>query len=123
MYNRVPYGHVVKPHAHILLWLNSEYKPRTPEDIDNIICAEIPCKTSDRLMYKLVKRYMMHGPCAEQNLKSPCMHNRRCSKRFPKRYVQTTTSDDDEYPLNRRRNDGRTVSKKKKPLDNGFVVP
>lgn len=106
-----------------MLWLSTENKPKTPDEIDQLICAEIPCKTSDRKMYKLVKRYMMHGPCGEQNLNSPCMKDKKCSKRFPKRYVETTKSDDDGYPLYRRRKNGRTVKKKKIPLHNGFVVP
>lgn len=32
-------------------------------------------------------------------------------------------SNDNGYPLYRRCNNGRMVNKKKKPLDNGFVVP
>lgn len=78
----------------------------TPDDIDRIISAEIPIKTSDIKMYKLVKRYMIHGPCT--NLKG---------------YVEATMSNDNGYPLYRRCNNGRMVNKKKKPLDNGFVVP
>lgn len=111
------------PHTHILLWQHPENKPKSPEEIDRIICAKIPNKTNDRKLYKLVKRYMMHGPCGEKNLKSPCMKNGVCSKRFPKQYVETTMSDEDGYPLYTRRKNSRTVLKKKIPLHNGFVLP
>ena len=30
------------PHAHLVLTLDEEYKPRTFEDIDKIVCAELP---------------------------------------------------------------------------------
>lgn len=87
---------------------------KTPDDIDRITSAEIPIKTSDIKMYKLVKMYMIHGPCGEQKLKSPCMHDRKCSKQFMKGYVETTMSNDNGYPLYRRCNNGRMVNKKKK---------
>ncbi|KAK1360464.1 hypothetical protein POM88_044938 [Heracleum sosnowskyi] len=35
------------PHAHIVLWLADADKLKTPEDIDTIICAEIPDKETD----------------------------------------------------------------------------
>ncbi|KAL7131766.1 hypothetical protein ABFS83_12G026400 [Erythranthe nasuta] len=111
------------PHAHILLWLHNDDKPKNPEEIDRIICAEIPDEENDRKMYKLVEKYMIHGPCGQANLKSPCMKDRVCTKRFPKSFVQRTESDADGFTVYRRREDGRTVTKKKTTLDNGFVVP
>ena len=30
------------PHAHILMILSPEDKPKTPEDFDKLVCAEIP---------------------------------------------------------------------------------
>ncbi|XP_012847884.1 PREDICTED: uncharacterized protein LOC105967828 [Erythranthe guttata] len=111
------------PHAHILLWLHNDDKPNNPEEIDRIICAEIPNEENDRKMYQLVEKYMIHGPCGQANLKSPCMKDRVCTKRFPKPFVQRTESDADGFTVYRRREDGRTVTKKKTTLDNGFVVP
>ncbi|XP_012850810.1 PREDICTED: uncharacterized protein LOC105970521 [Erythranthe guttata] len=111
------------PHAHILLWLHNDDKPKNPEEIDRIICAEIPDEENDRKMYQLVEKYMIHGPCGQANLKSPCMKDRVCTKRFPKPFVQRTESDADGFTVYRRREDGRTVTKKKTTLDNGFVVP
>ncbi|KAL7096997.1 hypothetical protein ACP275_10G115200 [Erythranthe tilingii] len=111
------------PHAHILLWLHNDDKPNNPEEIDRIICAENPDEENDRKMYQLVEKYMIHGPCGQANLKSPCMKDRVCTKRFPKPFVQRTESDADGFTVYRRMEDGRTVTKKKTTLDNGFVVP
>ncbi|KAL7132310.1 hypothetical protein ABFS83_12G064800 [Erythranthe nasuta] len=111
------------PHALILLWLHNDDKPKNPEEIDRIICAEISDEENDRKMYQLVEKYMIHGPCGQANLKSPCMKDIVCTKRFPKPFVQRTESDADGFTVYRRREDGRTVTKKKTTLDNGFVVP
>ncbi|KAL7096978.1 hypothetical protein ACP275_10G114000 [Erythranthe tilingii] len=111
------------PHAHILFWLHSDDKPKTLEEIDNIICAEIPDEETDRKIYQLVEKYMIHGPCCQSNLKSPCIKDRVCTKQFPKPFVQRTESDADDYTVYRRMEDGRTVMKKKTTLDNRFVVP
>ncbi|XP_012850131.1 PREDICTED: uncharacterized protein LOC105969906 [Erythranthe guttata] len=111
------------PHAHILLWLDNDAKPKCSADIDRMICSEILDKKTDRKMYNLVEKYMIHGPCGHANLNSPCMKDGVCTKRFPKKFVQRTEADPDGYPVYRRRDDGRTVRKKNTILDNGFVVP
>ncbi|XP_012828012.1 PREDICTED: uncharacterized protein LOC105949272 [Erythranthe guttata] len=111
------------PHAHILLWLDNDAKPKCSADTDRMICAEIPDKKTDRKMYNLVEKYMIHGPCGHANLNSPCMKDGVCTKRFPKKFVQRTEADPDGYPVYRRRDDGRTVRKKNTILDNGVVVP
>ncbi|XP_012857574.1 PREDICTED: uncharacterized protein LOC105976856 [Erythranthe guttata] len=111
------------PHAHILLWLHSEDKPKTSKDIDKIICAKIPDKVTDCKMHDLVEKYAIHGPCSLPNQNSPCMKDEICTKRFPKIFVNRTNADADGYPVYRRRENGRTMVKKKTYLDNGFVVP
>ncbi|KAL8120815.1 hypothetical protein AgCh_017848 [Apium graveolens] len=57
------------PHAHIVLWLRDGDKLITPEDIDAVICVELPDKDVDPLAYKDVSQFMMHGPCGEANPK------------------------------------------------------
>ncbi|XP_012835448.1 PREDICTED: uncharacterized protein LOC105956154 [Erythranthe guttata] len=111
------------PHAHILLWLHNDDNAKTPEKIDRIICAEIPDEEIDRNMYQLVEKYMIHGPYGQENLKSLCMKDRVCTKRFTKPFVQQTKLDANGYTVYRRWEDGRTVMKKKTTLDNEFVVP
>ena len=71
--------------------------------IDSIISAEIPDKDADPLLYAVVTRKMMHGPCGDLNPGCVCMKNGRCEKRFPKNFCSETREKDDGYPDYRRR--------------------
>ncbi|OIT19966.1 hypothetical protein A4A49_63775, partial [Nicotiana attenuata] len=104
------------PHAHILLFLHNKYP--NVGDIDQIISAEIPDESVDPCYYKAVKNFMMHGPCGSARKSSPCMRNGRCTKHFPKKFVQNTTTDEDGYPVYKRRDNGRTINKEGIDLDN-----
>ena len=95
----------------------------TPDDINNIISAEIPSENNDRQLYHLVKTHMIHGPCGLANQSSPFMKNRKCSKFLPKQNQPQTVVDRDGYPMYRRRETGVTMMKKNVVLDNRYVVP
>ncbi|KAJ9567832.1 hypothetical protein OSB04_003798 [Centaurea solstitialis] len=110
------------PHSHICLFMHSDFKLPTVEQIDPIISAEIPDKDEDPDLYSLVKEFMIHGPCGEENINCPCMIDRKCSKNFPKRFSEYTSIDGNGFPLYRRRNDGRFVEKLGVQLDNRNVV-
>ena len=110
------------PHAHMLWILDDEHKPKTPEDIDRIVCAEIP-DAADAELYANVTAHMIHGPCGAANPRSPCMKEGTCSEKYPKDFVEETQTTSDGYPLNRRRNDGRTITRGAHVLDNRSVVP
>ena len=78
------------PHAHILLTLDENYKPITPDDIDEIICAEIPDPDSEPEAYDTMKRCMMHGPCGYRNPRCVCMVDGKCTKNYPKCFSPST---------------------------------
>ena len=86
------------PHAHILVILDPNDAPRTTEQIDQIVKAELP---PDPLLqpelFKSVSRHMIHGPCGPYNPKSPCIVNGVCSKRFPKPFFQETVINKNSY--------------------------
>ncbi|XP_072064317.1 uncharacterized protein [Arachis hypogaea] len=111
------------PHAHILLFLHQQDKYPTGIDIDQIISAEIPDQTTDPEYYEAVKTFMMHGPCGIIRKDSPCMEDGRYIHNFLKRYVESTTLDDEGYPVYRRRDDGRFININGVDLDNCYVVP
>ncbi|XP_024010412.1 uncharacterized protein LOC112085431 [Eutrema salsugineum] len=111
------------PHAHIVLFLEAGHKLPTGDDIDKIICAEIPDKDIDPALYEIVGDVMMHGPCGALNKDSVCMAEGKCTKYFPKPYSPITKIDDVGYPIYRRRNDKKVIVKKGIECDNGFVVP
>ncbi|XP_031116717.1 uncharacterized protein LOC116020381 [Ipomoea triloba] len=110
-------------HAHILLCLDSKDKNFDGDDINNIISTEIPNQQTDPKYYSAVCDFMVHGPCGIVRLNSPCMFNGRCSKSFPKKFVDVTSVGEDGYSIFRRRDNGRTVMKAGVELDNRYVVP
>ena len=54
-----------------------------------IISAGIPDESTNQLLYKIVKQFMIHWPCGQQNLNSPCMDKNveQCTKKFPKHFI------------------------------------
>lgn len=102
------------PHAHVLIWLDEPYKPRTPDDYDSIVSAELPDPALYPRLFVTIARHNIHGPCGPgvaPARQPPCWDHeaKRCTKHFPKAFCETTADDDDGYPRYRRRNDGRTV--------------
>ncbi|XP_019198428.1 PREDICTED: uncharacterized protein LOC109192311 [Ipomoea nil] len=111
------------PHAHILLFLAKKEQTSSVEFMDSIISAEIPCKDLDPQYHDAVQEFMVHGPCGSVRKQSPCMVNGKCSKYFPKKFVDCSSFDDDGYPIYRRRDDGLTIQKNGIHLDSRYVVP
>ncbi|GFT73749.1 helitron_like_N domain-containing protein [Trichonephila clavipes] len=119
------------PHAHILVWLKDRIRP---EEIDQIISAEIPDPLIDQELFDIVTKHMIHGPCGAFNMTSPCMENGKCKKKknFPKPHTNDTITDIDGYPKYRRRsteNGGHTFTMRlpnfpnQVEFDNEWVVP
>ena len=69
------------PHAHILLILDKQDKPKNTDDYDRIISAEIPDKIKNPQLYETIIKLNIHTPCSS---KSTCNENGKCTKRFPK---------------------------------------
>ena len=118
------------PHLHLLVTLAEEDKIRNPTDIDKIVSAELPDIELNPLLHQTVIRHMIHGPCGNHDLKSPCMAEKKCTKSFPKNFQKETIMNDNTYPEYRRRSPaqgGRThqLWKRNKPIniDNGWVIP
>ena len=111
------------PHAHMLVILADDCKPRDPSDYDMIVCAEFPDSDLNPRLHQIVKRCMLHGPCGTAKKAAVCMRNGSCSKQFPKKFSTLTTTTKDGYPLYRRRDNSRTVEVAGMKLDNRWVVP
>jgi len=115
------------PHAHILLIMDQDDKIRDVDGIDDIICVEIPDRNMDPDLYKVVKSNMMHGPCGPAHPNSPCMKDGKCSKRYPRAFCNETISNEDSYPIYRRREviegQPRRVKCKDIWLHNRWVIP
>ncbi|UYV68762.1 hypothetical protein LAZ67_6000728 [Cordylochernes scorpioides] len=111
------------PHAHMLFMLREEDKPRDRDAIDRLVCAEIPSPTMQVQLYDMVRKHMIHGPCGNFNLHSPCMSDGKCTKDFPKSFLQLTEANNNGYPRYRRRDDGQTLVVGTHEVDNRWVVP
>ncbi|KAL7532184.1 hypothetical protein ACHAWF_004043 [Thalassiosira exigua] len=94
------------PHAHIVCWLAPETgKHMDPDRLDEIICAEIPDKEDDPVLFELVTKFMLHGPCGPEYPDHACMQGRDGFYRFnfSKDFVLLTQLSNNGYPLHRRR--------------------
>jgi hypothetical protein len=111
------------PHMHMIIFLHENSKLRTVEDIDSLLCAELPNKNTHPELYTLVLKHLVHGPCGALNPFAPCMVNGKCSKNFPKPFRDHMTISEDSYACLRRRNDGMTHRVGTKDIDNCWVVP
>ncbi len=99
------------PHAHILLILHSDHKPRGPDEYDRMVSAELPNKDTHPILFEVVTRCMVHGPCGTINPHCTCMVDDVCSKGYPKAFTEHTTNTTGSYPTYRRRDDGRTFER------------
>ena len=92
------------PHAHILIILQDRDKIRDIAKIDDLICAELPDPVINKKLYDIVTSQLLHGPCGQDDPTCVCMVDGKCSKDFPKEYINETNPNINGYPLYRRRN-------------------
>jgi hypothetical protein len=117
------------PHAHILVWLSADDRIHA-DGIDAAISAELPDPHSDKELFGIVMKHMIHGPCGHMDRQSPCMKEGVCTKGYPKAFISDTQSGCDGYPQYRRRkpDDGgyqgkKTIMGNDVIIDNRWVVP
>lgn len=114
------------PHMHLLVWLAPESAIVDTNDVDELVCAELPDRDANPLLWQTVTSNMIHGPCGDLNPNAPCMVEKdgvkKCSKNFPKRYKENTTMTSNSYP-EYRRTEGPYVEKNGHRLGNCWVVP
>ncbi|XP_010468775.1 PREDICTED: uncharacterized protein LOC104748894 [Camelina sativa] len=103
--------------------MDQRSKLPTADDIDKIICAEIPDKNVNPDLYQVIKDSMIHGSCGAANYNSPCMVDRLCSKFYPKAFSDLTKIGKDGYAVYRRRPSNISVEKSRFHCDNRYVVP
>jgi hypothetical protein len=96
------------PHAHILLILHFDHKPRGPDEYDRMVSAELPDKDAHPTLFEVVTSCMLHGPYGTINPHCPCMIVDVCSKGYPKAFTEHTTDTTGSYLTYHRRDDGHT---------------
>ncbi|GIQ82224.1 DNA helicase [Kipferlia bialata] len=120
------------PHIHALIWL--EIPIITPDQVDEVIKAELPDPIDDPLLFELVRTHMMHGSsrrgctqykcgrdAAELHGRDPHDYFRRhgkCTAGYPKDHAVTTVKNDRTGYTYRRRITGPGGRR-----DNSRVIP
>ncbi|SGY54089.1 BQ5605_C006g03838 [Microbotryum silenes-dioicae] len=100
----IAYVYVVKfqkrglPHAQILLIIDAEDKPKTNDDYNKIVTAEIPDRNKFPALFETITNSMLHRRCDRPGKHTCHDDHGNCTKRFPKRLQPHTTSEDGGYP-------------------------
>jgi hypothetical protein len=112
------------PHAHILLMIRAPFRPKTVEDVDSVVSAEIPDPVANPELYEVAIDCMLHELCGTG---SPCWKDGASTQNFPKEFREETSVAQDCYPKYRRHEQWRTASKTVKgrqvTFDNSDVIP
>ncbi|KAF0748275.1 hypothetical protein AaE_007399, partial [Aphanomyces astaci] len=84
------------PHAHIIVGLMNRVEH--PAQIDGFVSAEMPDEEAQPRLFEVIKRHNLHncGPLCKEGSSS-------CKKKFPKPFVENTTTDLNQFPYYRRR--------------------
>jgi hypothetical protein len=107
-------------HAHIVVFLKSDAKLHTPDDIDSLMSSEFPVHNNDLL--QLIIKFMVHTPCGDQNPGTPYMVNGSCSKSFPKPFRAETTVTEDSYAHTRHYDTGQVLEVQGNQINNQWMV-
>ncbi|KAF7127864.1 hypothetical protein RHSIM_Rhsim11G0010700 [Rhododendron simsii] len=111
------------PHMHVLFFLKGGDKIRSCVQVGQLVCAEFPNREDDPELFETVKSCMVHGPCGTRNSHAACMEKGKCTKRYPRDFIETTTMDENGYPIYHRRDDGKVHIIKEHEVDNRDIVP
>jgi hypothetical protein len=104
--------------------MEQRYKLTCPEQYDHLICAELPDKVKYPLLYKMVTKHMMHGPCGRFISILPCSKGHTsCKNNYSRPFNKATVQGKDSYPLYQIREDGHKEMVRKHEMDNRWVVP
>jgi len=102
-------------HLHYLVFLQTDAQFLTAETINNIVCAELPNKSTEqgRELGRIIKSSMVHTFYAGGNLNAACMTKRDagqvpiCNKRYPRPFQTETVLEENGYPLYQWRDTGQ----------------
>jgi hypothetical protein len=100
--------------------MESGATPRTPDEVDLVVRAEIPDRVAEPDLYEAVTKFMLHGPCHSE---SACWRNNQCRFNFPKAFAEHTSMTDDAYPEYQRRDNGVSFTRNGFVYTNQHVVP
>jgi hypothetical protein len=77
--------------AHFHLLLSLADSPQTPEDVNELVRADVPDAVTEADLFVLVERYMVHGRCGPKCM--PLNAKGQCRKGMPTAFVPATLMD------------------------------
>ncbi|XP_047258751.1 uncharacterized protein LOC124890949, partial [Capsicum annuum] len=98
------------------------YKMTSPDDYDKFIAAKLPDKKEFSILYDLVVKHMMHGPCGKNSPANSCMKDGQCKNHYPRSFSNKLIQRKDGYPIYKRRNDGKREKVRGLTMNNQWVV-
>jgi hypothetical protein len=107
------------PHVHLLLYLRGEDKPRTAQDINNCISAELPNILDEPTLHDVIVSNNIHT-CSPERCGDGAGG---CLKKFPRPFMDETSIDTNSFPLYKRRSDTEYTLRNGNTIDNSSVVP
>ncbi len=97
------------PHAHILIFLDRNSNPKSPEAVNRVVTSEVPDPVLNKALHDLVKRHMIHTVCDPQHAaynpdESHRCHNKygECCKKFPYALNEETYIPSNKYAQTKR---------------------
>jgi len=112
------------PHCRVTFWLEVGSQITTVEQLDVLICADIPDPVRNPRLYNIVRRSMIHGPCGLHNPSLSCMKDGVCAKNYPKPFSDQSVLNPNGYSTYRRRDNGRYIELRSGlRITNQWVVP
>ena len=95
---------ILQQYSILLLILANHHQIQTVQEIDRVVCAEIPDRDAQPGLYAAVTKHNLHGPCGLSFPRCPCMKDGKCSKNYPFTFNEETSVVDGSFPTYRRRN-------------------
>ncbi|KAA6362804.1 MAG: putative ATP-dependent DNA helicase [Streblomastix strix] len=83
------------PHIHLLTRLGEDINLKSASMIDKLIQCELPDPAKEKEYYDLIVTHQIRGPCLHGDPR--CWKHEKCSKGFPKKYLQQTVFNADGY--------------------------
>ena len=91
------------PHAHILVILEKDAAPHSPDDWGSFVQAELPDREAHPVLNALLSKNHKHGPCKQKPCGKTLKPDGRCSKHFPKPWREADTLGPNGSPEYKRR--------------------
>ena len=82
---------------HMLLILEENDRPRSPNQYYQVVRAKMPNSEQELELHNVVLKPIIHGPCGSSNWNATYMDNGVCKHDFPKPFSANTMQGSNSY--------------------------